>query len=510
MHIPSDLKPYINSSKEKLRWYSQPVQPDASPTLKPVAFMLLALSVGFFIYATYIIFVELPLDNPNGIRNLLLSLTVGIFFLGAGMWLPKTAKLQKNDTYYVVTDQRVMTIKHNSDDPGKSDVTSWGAGDISEPSVKPDRIIFVETAQDFGKTEKDDPRVPIGWGGFLRLPPEQAPKAQKYIKELIDPKDSKEIASVDNKKFKFKFTPPAGWTIRTFIIPDSHRDDLLFTTLASNAIEKHSLLQGTKIDAAWNTVILTKRLPSTLGPESGALNHLTMLVEASAGEGEPEVKPETYDAGSKVNFAAAVKIKDFFVQSLNKAMVICELRKGLKISDTTIKNLEGKMPSKILKQVEGLKGREFGPTADDEKIFLNTLQKAIEKKEHFNTYKKLILKYSKMENPLVRQGDTDVYKLQLHKNAKNAELSGLKGYQMESGITIIGTEYKIKQIYAYKYMKPRRKCLHLRFTFFCIHKEITQKNDEGKEEKTTLFDQNKGGLDKLARSTILARITDIF
>ena len=125
--IEGEVKKNLNP-REKLIWHGQPVTSKTVKTLQPIETLLLTFSLAFFGYAIYIIAFDIVVAHQAGrlygdqvyyaVRNILLALFGGVFFMGFRHYLPKNF-YSENNVIYAVTDQRAIIIKRDQKDQKK-------------------------------------------------------------------------------------------------------------------------------------------------------------------------------------------------------------------------------------------------------------------------------------------------------------------------------------------------------------------------------------------------------
>ncbi len=513
---PSNLRHFLDSDGEKVRWWAQPYRESvADTTLRPILYLLGFIGFALLIWASYQLITEINAHEtlqtglPVAFRKSILSFLAALFFLGFMGILHRTFRKEvDNNTYYLITNQRVQIIEYDPDDPPASKRTIIGPGEIREWSTKKvlhDRdwhVMFYEAPADLGKVEDKSnkvtrPRRPVLWGGFMGLTESQVREVDAALEELKN-----QAQTITNTLLRFSFTRPPEWTAQTFFIPPERRDDALFNVLTCAAYEPHLILKNAKITSDWNTCVLTKRLGAKLDSERGSVPQIVAMVEGALRPEVPEGEPKLLFRPGQSNIDTDILDHYYHYQGLSKVLLICELRQGYCITQSIINEIANMkdrrkqplFPTEIIRNLTYF--RDW--FTSDKDVFSRVLELSLPKSGSMSNYrkwlKKWILKKARVTLPVVPAGggDTEGYQLQINSNAKPTEANAKMNRSFKIDNVDIkmfpGNEYRARQIYMYHVFSDNL-CLHLRLTFFCSH-----------ADKSKLFEENAGMIDDIAAS----------
>ncbi len=322
--------------REKLIWHGQPVTSKTVKTLQPIETLLLTFSLAFFGYAIYIIAFDIVVAHQAGrlygdqvyyaVRNILLALFGGVFFLGFRHYLPQNF-YSENNVIYAVTDQRALIIKRDQKDQKKFKISDqWGAGDVKKASLKKrgDSSGDIWFAEDFVQLgDKDDGgRKPVGWRGFDNV--EDVAGAFNALKEWEKVRRQKTY-QVDNEGLGFSIGIPPSWTANSFLLKPEHRDNTFIALLSGEVLDDDGqLLRGAKIGKKWNTLVLTKRQTTDRKEDSARHKYISIIIDAALRKEIPEGDSKFSVSNKDVNLGKFFEDKDQLTIMMKRSITIFE------------------------------------------------------------------------------------------------------------------------------------------------------------------------------------------
>ncbi|RMF61472.1 MAG: hypothetical protein D6748_01600 [Calditrichaeota bacterium] len=329
------LKKYLMKDEFPPLWQAQPLPPPQAKLLRPVALLLLYLSLFFLVIGLYKMGIYILQEmSPGAGYTPPLKVVVKIAFSENFLWFLSALMFflfrftfpfffpDESNTIYAITNRRLLIIEHSPRKKTPPKVEQYGPGEVNPPIVNKrgnniGDVYFAQKSVSLGKDIKGEPFTDLIWTGFLNIAnPDEA--KEKILEWLTSLQGTEEVV---NSELGFALDVPRNWSIKAYGIPADKLDDKFFDMLAGEYLHLDRLFREVGINDKWNVLSMVQKV----GASTTTVKYITILVEGALSKKTAVEGKEIFIFESHgTDLTSVIEMDNILQKAYKDALLICQ------------------------------------------------------------------------------------------------------------------------------------------------------------------------------------------